>query len=293
MTRHFTTFIGIDQTGASTAKGQRAKPLPCVLLYGHQKRWILETHNQDDLPLKLLSFNQLEIKRLLHSFSLHEKKTALIVDCVMGLPQATWPSGKSGSPILWELFTQAASCNSYGRDAAEQFFSNLLRASGQKTIPVRECESKAKANSVFLARPYQKNIQCGTYRIWRDLGSEAQVSFDKQKWLQFYNFDSFTDTDQPWFFEGYPSLLWRDLLKARSRNTEELKDRAQQLVGTQIIVSEKSWDLLSKNADYADAAVLAIGAFYLQNKNHLLQAPSKTLSELLAKEGWIMGLPRA
>jgi hypothetical protein len=202
----------------------------------------------------------------------------------------------------WQLFDRAIeelrageerdSLAPFGRLAAEAFFSRVLggfgvgaRESSQGVIPARECERRARANSVFRARPYQKNIQTGTYRIWREI-SRARAAF--AIWPR----DSSEDAASRWhLFEGFPSLLWKKLFGLPSRAPQQLPAL---LEGLGVQVGPTQSEALSRDPDLCDAVVLAVSGWRLQHEaklgDALLAALAPEIRELALKEGWLAGL---
>lgn len=284
----FSTFIGIDQTGASIKNGRGAKPLPvCV---GHERekgKWQVLTQKQNK-PLTLPGLHPNYIKDLLESLDISSKpsKTALIVDCVLGLPQEVLPHQEVTIDSLWKIFTEAAAFKlkekEFGREVAEKFFEQI--APQAEKFPRRVCEVWSHSNSVFRSRPFQKNIQTGTFRFWKELGRV------QDPWLHIWPYPQKTKNRAqiPWMFEGYPSLIWRDYLGLPHRNPRELKKSLKKLdLGAQM----DTWKQVEAYPDLADACVLVWGAIHLQNLSQLLH-PSRRFSfeKAAQQEGWIMGL---
>ncbi|MBC7692703.1 MAG: hypothetical protein H7222_13155 [Methylotenera sp.] len=245
---------------------------------------------------RLPSLNPQSIKTLLHSLKLSQREPssiALIVDCVVGLA-----SGISSQPP-WDLMrathspilsATGAEYPRFGRASAEAYFLQLLRTAPETSdLPRRQCEILARANSVFLTRPFQKNIQTGTYRIWKDLSeTEAQ-------WLNFWPFqDEAKARQMPWFFEAYPSWVWREVFGLRTRDLKLLRPAVEKTFlnkSGKLAVEIGSWPELLKNPDAADAAVLALGALKLQSEGCLMKPyPEFLTNPLRLTEGWIMGL---
>jgi hypothetical protein len=219
------------------------------------------------------------------------------VDCVFGLAKNAWPK-KSKS--LFELFNRAAeSQNGFGLEPAAQFFGGILADSlyrGEKPYPARRCETLANANSVFRTRLYQRNIQCGTYRIWRDIGLSFKSAIGSLEptghWLQvrYFTPTNSVSESKPWVFEGYPSLIWRDYLLLRTRHAPSLQS-AIQTAANYVKIAKPDMDLMlaSPGAADADAGVLAIGGHWLKKRRMLMDgAPSQ--ENWLCREGWITGL---
>jgi hypothetical protein len=299
LNNQFSIFIGIDQTGAVARGSSATKPIaqsmPVAILAQFDGVWRLKlTSSKSAKPLLVHSFSKAEIVRCLAEADLKigfasSSKTALIVDCVFGLAEEAWPRNESS---LSALFTRAAAApGGIGLQAAADFFALILKDSGHDQskvpYPARRCEIMARANSVFRTRPYQKNIQCGTYRIWRDLGSAPEA------WMQVRHFtpSHAVSREMPWVFEGYPSLIWRDYLQLRSRHLPSLASEIRR-VASHIKIAKPDMQRMLSSPDAADAAVLAIGGKWLQNTGSLFSAGAPSKSKWLKREGWITGLPR-
>ena len=289
----FNLIIGIDQTGAALDGGRRAKPLPCAIVSLRDSKWHLEVFNSSERPLIIQSFNRESVEPLVIERGYKLGDTALAVDCVMGLPNNAWPSCQGGSAPLWNLFAQAARDNEervgYGLKPAAKFFDAIRASAKIADKPARKCEILANANSVFNTHPFQKNVQCGTYRIWRDLGAEGLAPH--KRWLRLWNFDDVVrDEAQAWFFESYPSLLWRDVLNLKTRKISELRSRIEDVFGSWIEIHPKTWALLEADPNHADSAVLALGTWFLQEKSDLFMTKILPHKKWLKREGWISGL---
>jgi hypothetical protein len=249
-------FIGIDQTGAVNSKG-KPKKLPMAVLSFQNQEWQIETHFIRGLHAE-------EFKHL-------KNLKIIAVDSVLGLPHKVFPKNKT----LRDLFKQALGFEfnkkAYGMEAAYQFFQTFLQNKIQNEFPTRVCEQLAKANSVFQKHPFQKNIGCGTFRIWKELGQNSD-------WFHLYPQDGdFSKlTKKPVIMEGYPSLIWKNLIQSNSRKTEallkHLKQNKMNLLNTDI------------DADTADAIVLSLGAFEFYKNPKLVDRPH------LKAEGWILSL---
>lgn len=298
----FDVFVGVDQTGAATSGGTEAKSLPCAVLFRDETGWILRATNlSTESPLYLSNFSRRSLIDMLTEAGLPEPtaivgsaKVALLVDCVFGLAQEAWPRNKkSGAATLRKLFARAArdekGRRGYGLNAAAAYFKDVLRRSStppaEGAYPVRECEVLANANSVFRTHPYQRNIQCGTYRIWRDLGRFGS------DWVHLRFFERASDLrPRPMLFETYPSLMWNLSLDLTTRHMPSLVvalDRAF----PDVAISKQDIDAILASPDRADAAVLALGGRWLRDRGLLVHGePSK--SKTLAREGWIAGLTR-
>ncbi|MEK6556324.1 MAG: hypothetical protein AABZ31_13840 [Bdellovibrionota bacterium] len=270
----FTVFVGIDQAGAANKSG-KPKPLPAAIVTPAGRQLLLSVSSLKGLTKESIdSFVENENLELTRSGEL-----AIIVDCVLGLPEEVFPKGDT----LFDLFHQANvykhEGRAHGREVAYEFFKQFLDGREENDHPRRQCEHLAKANSVFALRPYQKNVGCGTFRIWKELGS-------KNKWFHLWPTERLSLVF-PTIFEGYPSLIWKKIFGMKSRKPKELIEAAEKKLGIEIAVSESTRTLIEKNPNYADAAALALGAYYLQECDDLTSTsdiPDK------AKEGWIVGL---
>jgi hypothetical protein len=279
--QRFQSILGLDQTGASTRGGLEAKPFPLAMI--HHDR--LHFANSKGRPLSLKSLTRQEILNALLELKIYGRdlsKTMIAVDSVLGLPKAHTPQKTKD---LFSLFQQASQFSikdkHYGRDVAEAFFSRFLN-SKDGPISARRCEVLAGANSVFQFRPYQKNISTGTFRIWKDLGRSSEP------WFQIFPFDEPAPhlQDGPWIFEGYPSLLWKQIFGLNTRNDEALIQILSSSEWTQKLqIPVNDLHLLRLNPDLADSVVLAVGAWALQRDNQLWFAGKSP-----SLEGWIMGL---
>lgn len=247
-------FIGIDQTGAVNSKG-RPKKLPIALLSFQKQSWQIDTRFISGLHTEeFSSFKNLKI---------------IAVDSVLGLPHKVFPKNKT----LRDLFKQALDFEfnkkAYGMETAFQFFQTFLKSKNE--FPTRICEQLAKANSVFQKHPFQKNIGCGTFRIWKELGQNLN-------WFHLYPQDGELSKlrSKPIIMEGYPSLIWKNLIQSNTRKTEVLLKYLKQ---NKIRILNPDID-----ADTADAIVLSLAAFeFFKNPMSIDQPHLKT-------EGWILGL---
>lgn len=283
-------FIGIDQTGASISKG-RAKALPLAYVDARMPTPRLKTTDSSGRALTLETFAQNAIERLLEANDVanavdvvRSSQTAILIDSVFGLPAEL--GLKPGAATLRSLFSRAAHHEGgYGLKAAASFF-DAIRGRDLTGFPLRECEKIAGANSVFRTQPYQRNIQCGTYRIWRDLGLHGS------EWVHLRYFER-RRPNRPVLFEAYPSLLWRDILKLKTRNRDELTKSLTSLNfnsrdNAALIIEPADLRAMIDHPDHADAGVLALGGFQLHREG--LLRVTKSNDQTLAREGWITGL---
>lgn len=241
-------FLGIDQTGAIDSNGN-PKPLPACLINKKEIQFFY---------LKTLSKTAIQ-----QQLQMNDLKNLLIcVDSVLGLPEElniNWPSA----------LEKIKRFPGYGRKPAKDYFRHL----GQGQIFKRQIEIFCKANSVFAEKPFQKNIQTGTFRIWKELTLNL-----KDFYIPALENKKFA-TQLP-LYEGYPSYSWKLLLKSNHRRPTEL---------TELIVKnnlELNWSdehqrKVNKDANLADAFVLALTILKLHKAAKKLKPHP---------EGWILGV---
>lgn len=223
-------FIGIDQTGAINAKGI-PKPLPaCALIKNEVHFFYLST------------LDRIEIEKQVGT--LNPTQTFVCLDCVLGVADSL---EYTFSEVLQKIHT----VEGYGRKIASKFFREI----GDGKIHRRKIEIQAKANSVFQEHPFQKNIQTGTFRFWKEI-SENRDDFyisalEKQK-----------NKLQIPLIEGYPTHIWRTALKSKFRRPENLGLILRELK-SDLIWNRKHASFVKKDPNLADAFVLAFGAKYL------------------------------
>ena len=148
----FDFIIGIDQTGATTAKGI-PKPLTCSLIDNRKQQ---SPTNHFELKIKSLTKN--EIYHLIKNQTdldlkaIARLKILIVVDAVLGLPQ-------SCKIKMYQILTTVKDYEfnnkAYGAKTAYQFFNSF---SEDQKKPGRTVEILTKANSVFNLHPFQKNI---------------------------------------------------------------------------------------------------------------------------------------
>lgn len=242
-------YLGIDQTGAINQKGV-PKPLPACLIRDKQIEFIY-----------LDSFNQPEIKK--RTGLNHLGRLLICVDCVFGLPQEM--------NLSWrEALIKIGNFEGYGRIPAQNYFRHLA----QNRFYRRKIEILCNANSVFKEKPFQKNIQTGTYRIWKDLSLKPD---------DFYvpALEKRNHTNQLPLFEGYPSYSWKIMLGSKKREPQQLSSLVKNNSLTLEWTSEHQKQVI-KDPNLADAFLLAL-TMKTFKKEALKQSPSQ--------EGWILGAP--
>jgi hypothetical protein len=280
----FDAIIGIDQTGAIKPNGQ-PKPLPTALLV-RDTPWRLVCRNfERPLALNFLKLPNLTELLEAQNLSLSKARVLVVVDSVIGLPKALQKSACASSEIR-KAITETRCQDGYGAKCAENFFSDLLKRHNAsiESYPKREVELQLGANSVFRARPFQKNIQTGTYRVWKDLSSPFDASgphsptctLDK---VSLWPFESTTkpNAGMPILLEGYPTLAWRLLNNSQRgqplRLDPNLKAMVQGLQGFKRV-----------SADHQDAIMLCLLALTMLRNQTI-----KKRSQKQSLEGDILG----
>ncbi len=240
-------FFGIDQTGAVLKTG-RAKPLPCCLIEGKS--------------IHFFYLNFFDFRQIKSEFpNITEEKSQFCVDCVFGLPVEL--------PFDFrKVLNKTNAFKGYGRKPASEFFHSL----GNGQVHRRKIEILCHANSVFQDKPFQKNIQTGTFRIWKDLASGSD-------WFYFPAIEGSQYTEGAPLYEGYPSLSWRRLFQVRKRSPKELT-RLLKKAGYQVNWTRKHQEQVNKDSNLADAFVLALTIKLFYNETlHIVPNP----------EGFILG----
>lgn len=243
-------FVGIDQTGAIQKNGT-PKPLPACFIRKHRPHFFY-------LPA-------LEKEILTQTTQLKAHEEILIgLDCVIGLPETV-----PGSPR--EAMHKTLDFPGYGRSVATEFFAQL----SPDAKPRRKIEIQLGANSIFQEKPFQKNIQTGTFRCWKELAQSA----DNFCFPAIENISSLQLSPALKVFEGYPSFSWKTLLKLKTRDVSQLPTALQQYF-PKIIWEDQHQDAVEKDANLADAFVLALA---------ISQETERALTIPASKEGWILG----
>lgn len=278
----FQCFVGVDQTGAVRPDGV-PHPLPCAILVGRDGEWALQTVQRSGKSLSIPSFTHQALEELLATVHVHlDHRVAVLVDCVFGLPWQSWREAGERPGDVRALIRTCAFEQAYGRNASAAFFG---RWNATTTFHRRECERVAGSNSLFQLQPAQKNIQTGTYRIWRDLAASGDEDL-----FSFWPFDAL-GSGRAWVFEGYPSFYWKNLFGCRSRSAAGLKKVFATVRGEGIPLRIKGKAAMSRNPDLADAGVLALAGLMLQRRERLFQPfESFPLFAPARAEGWIAGV---
>lgn len=263
-----TKVYGIDQTGAVLGKN-KAKPLKaCELILGPNLKI------EDVVFFKIPELGQwthkLDSKATNHVF----------IDCVLGLPIKLYISNPEKSLRDWILKTKHFQIEkqSYGRKVSEAFFNSMLDYYNlnPSSPPKRAIEVSLKSNSVFTTRPFQKNIQTGTFRIWKEL---SQVLQGITLWpSDFY----LKDEANTIFYEVYPSYFYKILLSANTRHPDPvIKYLSSKITEVNKVISESILD-----PDKCDALVAALGGLHCLKTRNLWDFND----ENIFFEGNILGL---
>jgi hypothetical protein len=223
----------------------------------------------------------------------------VLVDAVLGLPRditsqnhkhADFRSSLRDALLFFKDHLKNGEI-ARGRGAAEAYFQGVLRAwsgnaqGGSSGLPAREAERLAGANSVFLTRPYQKNVQTGTYRIWIELAQWLAKEGMQAVHFPHHDPSAPLPVSQWSVEESWPSLLWRTLFGCRTRKPAEFGNELKRLekkLSLRLVCSSEDLDFCAKHPDHADALILALGGILLP----------RSKSEGLKGEGWITGLKK-
>lgn len=267
----FEIFLGIDQTGA-IAKHGMPQPLPTACVYREHGQWVLE----GELSLPSLTKESVEalVKEIRPRLSL--QNTVILLDSVLGLPKSVFPKNKSLFDLMQRAHRFSHDGKRFGAKTAHAFFAQFLEKNPEAML-LRECEKIAEASSVFALHPFQKNISCGTFRSWSELGSSPE------KWFSLWPIDN-PENQGPWIFEAYPSFLWKKVVKSSTRDAEVLRAF---LLNQKLVKLHSSVNKSLGDVDYCDAMVLAYSGLLLHKRRALFKIPK---ASSLKKEGWILGI---
>lgn len=239
--------LGVDQTGQ--VKGGQPAPLPCCWLEGSTVLFALAP--------------SLSLKGLEQAFGrrIDPAQTVIAVDAVLGLPQMI--------SVPWrEALERARSTPGWGLNTAAAFF----REFSDDPNLTREIDRAVGAQSLFKTKPYQRNIQTGTFRVWKELGANPD-------WFSVPHLGEAPQPGRVPLYEGYPSLAWRLLLGCRTRAPGQLMDKLQTLE------NPPDWTpqlqaAVNQNPNLADALLLSLAARQYAHPLPYHARPS---------EGWILG----
>lgn len=240
--------IGIDQTGAVDVLKQ-PKPLPTCMIRGNCL---------DFFYLRAVSLNALNKCIQVHS---PEVDIQIAIDCVFGVPS------KVGVPFRTVL-RKTLQMEGWGRQTANAFFTSL--SPGQ--FSQRRVEVLTGAQSVFQTVPFQRNVQTGSFRIWKELAQE-------EGWFYFPYLDERPSKGLVPIYEAYPTLSWKKLFGLKVRKPEFLESLVKSHY-PHINFAPHSLAAVKKDANFADAAVIAL---------HLHEHSHTEPRYPTHPEGWILG----
>ncbi len=245
--------FGIDQTGASVGSA-RAKPLKaCELILNldgniHDLRFFAIPHLGE--WVKTLKQNE---------------KNHIFIDCVFGLPIRLHQINPSKSIRDWIYSSKDYTFldKHFGSAVSQSFFAQIkyFYKIHETSTPRREQEIQLNSNSVFTIHPFQKNIQTGTFRIWKEL---SQVLDEILIWpIDYYLQEELNVI----FYEVYPSYFYKKLFNVSSRSAgpviKYLNDYPLKLN------SQNSSHI--NNSDFCDALVAALGGYNCLKTNNFSQ----------------------
>lgn len=255
-------FIGIDQTGAVQKNGT-PKPLPVAIVYKNQKTFLSAGYIPNCYFSEIQKFILIHYKDNFQITDVH-----ILMDCVLGLPKDIYTSNKTFRDFLKLALLQ----DGFGRLPAKAFFKSILNG---KAIPTRTAETLANANSVFLEHPFQKNIQTGTFRLWKELGADLKsfyIPYMEPKKRKAFS-----------IYEGYPSLSWKMLFKTSSRKPDHFLKLSKKVFHN-LHIDIHSKKRIQKDVNLTDAATLAL---HMYRDYDVFRYPR---NQILKKEGWIFSL---
>ena len=260
----FQGILGIDQVGSN-------RPLQVALVTGES---LLEGPLRVRLG-EIRSFRAESFQEI--GIDLVKSPHFLAVDCVF------WPFHGGGMRGLKDLFLAARRSTRDGisnRDLASGFFQAEMRKMKPPPREFRQVDLLTGAQSVFRTHPFQRNIQTGTYRIWRDLAEESVFDFWPWKTPQ--------TSKKSQIAEGYPSLWARSVFGLKFRDAKGFLEACRKKPGgLEIHLSSKDQKLIMKSGEALDSAILALGSAILaRNSPGWFQANRAVCK----REGWILGL---
>jgi len=236
----FRAVLGVDQTGAKGKLGF-AKPLPASL--------ILDVGGSPRLcsPLFLSSLNKKSIEMLLaeQDFACEWHEVLIVADCVLGLPKKVIGNHNPLKKIL-NLMDKAFSSGGLGLRDGELFFSKIchpLKLDDGDLLRIQE--KTLNCLSVFKSKPFQRNVQTGTYRIWSDLGNGKE-------YLNFNIWPYQQKEKRAYLCEGYPA-------------------HAMKVVKLEAVKATLNIDIFSElSKDHKDATALALlGVLFFDSSNEI------------------------
>jgi len=269
-------ILGVDQTGAVVQSTFHPKPLSAALIsFNGSKRYLSQPQFLKALLPKYVT--QLIAKEPYNLW--------VLMDCVLGLPYKL--TTKVDSRFFIEVRNFVTQYG-YGLTPSIQFLSKIFQSQlgfninfkdpKQQPFFKRKVEIKAGSNSVFQLHPFQKNIGCGSYRIWSEL-----AHWDPNDYMIWP--DRGSEKSHIVFAEVYPSYIWKHYIKSKRGDCEALKHWLKELGVNHSI----DWSCVT--LDQLDAIVSAsIGVWYCQRGMSLPRSLSEYSKQLIL-ERWILGVP--
>jgi hypothetical protein len=217
--------------------------------------------------LTFARLHQFSIEAILAAFpQIRPERLVIAIDCVLGLPASL--------AVPWrEALSLTLKFEGYGRKPAAEYFRTI----GQGQVPRREIEYITKANSMFQERPFQRNIQTGTFRFWKEMAQHPDWFY-----VPYLTREPSPQGRVP-IFEGFPSLSWKQIFGFKTRKPADLPEAIHR-VFPEANLARKDASLLRKDPHFADAAVLAFAM------RTLYRAELKRKPDV---EGWILGAERS
>ncbi len=239
-------YYGIDQTGAILSK-DKPKPLKaCEVIFREGSIFDLKFFTIEHLGHWISSLNP-------------DHKNHIFIDCVLGLPVELYKSNNKSQIRDWISLAKNYSHEhkSYGMAVAESFFNHIKNFYNIKedNHPKRSTEIKLKSNSVFTTRPFQKNIQTGTFRIWKEL---SFVLDSVLIWPLDYYLENELKTV---VYEVYPSHFYKKIFGLKNRSHLPLLDVLENVRNINKTFDFDEHVKFLNDPDFCDALIAAFGGY--------------------------------
>ena len=230
----------------------------------------LQLHLDEIRSVKGESFREIGI-------DLSRERSFIAMDCVF------WPLHGGGAGGLKKLFSASrrAQCEGVSnRDLASRFFQSEWRKMKATRKEFRDADLLTGAQSVFRPYPFQRNIQTGTYRIWRDLAEETA--------FEFWPWKTPETSKKSLIAEGYPSLWAKSVFGLKSRDAKEFLEACREMPGgVEVHISSQDQKRILKSGEALDSAILALGSVMLARNS---PGSFQTTKAVCKREGWILGV---
>lgn len=256
----FQLLIGVDQTGATKSNGD-LKPLPTIVAFKKKQKWKI---HQEEIYLESVTPPQVLALAHFLDLDIDLDQVFLCADCVFGLPR------QFDHHPFRHYIEESAQAPSWGLNAGNTFFEKILNRldTDSKTLPKRKVETDLGANSVFTHHPFQKNIQTGTFRFWKQMSQ-----WGLEDYLIWPHDHPLGRSDRLHVIEGYPSLAAQVLLD--SPRTAPVPESVSEVNGCEF--------LNHCNPDHKDAGLLVLLLHKLLNENRIKMSRTTNI------EGEILG----